>query len=146
MKKCKGFTLIELLIVVAIIGIIAAIAVPQLMNAMDRGRQRRSMADMRNIATATGTMRVDTGAYATTLPLLQPTYMQVAPVEDGWGNPYTYAPVAAAPPIPDGYIITCWGSDGGATGAPPLPWVNEPYDGDIIMENGAFTQAPTGNQ
>ena len=80
LKREKGFSLIELLIVVAIIGIIAAIAVPQLMNAMDRGRQRRSMADMRNIATAGGTMRVDTGAYPLVLADLSANgYMQVTP-------------------------------------------------------------------
>jgi len=141
----KGFSLIELLIVVAIIGIIAAIAVPQLMNAMDRGRQRRSMADMRNIATANGTMRVDTGAYATVLGDLVPTWMQVTPTDDGWGNPYIYAQIAAAAGAPAGYSIESEGALGAPGPDPPAgTWINEPYDGDIMLVNGMFTQAPTG--
>ena len=63
MRKERGFTLIELLIVVAIIGIIAAIAIPNLLNAINRGRQKRTMADMRSIATAIETYSVDYGFY-----------------------------------------------------------------------------------
>ena len=46
-RNSKGFTLIELLIVVAIIGIIVAIAIPNLLNAIQRAKQRRSMGDIR---------------------------------------------------------------------------------------------------
>src|SRR5882762_1185179 len=63
MRKQKGFTLIELLIVVAIIGIIAAIAIPNLLNAIDRGKQKRSMADIRSLGTATESYAVDNNFY-----------------------------------------------------------------------------------
>ena len=139
LRRDEGFSLIELLIVVAIIGIIAAIAVPQLMNAMDRGRQRRSMADMRNIATANGTIRVDTGAYAGALAALVPTYMQVIPANDGWGTAFVYTTGA------DTYTITSLGSDAGVGPAAPVPWTNDPYDPDISLTSGQFIQAPTGS-
>src|SRR5258706_3949914 len=58
-RDSKGFTLIELLIVVAIIGIIAAIAIPNLLNAIDRGKQKRTMADMRSVGTAVEIGRAD---------------------------------------------------------------------------------------
>ena len=59
----KGFTLIELLIVVAIIGIIAAIAVPNLLNAVDKAKQKRSMADMRTIGEAVESYGTDNARY-----------------------------------------------------------------------------------
>ena len=62
-KKASGFTLIELLIVVAIIGIIAAIAIPNLLNAIDRGKQKRSMSDMRSLGTAIESYAVDVNFY-----------------------------------------------------------------------------------
>ncbi len=56
-----GFTLIELLIVVAIIGILAAIAVPNFLNAQIRSKHSRVLADMRNISTAIEMYSLDEG-------------------------------------------------------------------------------------
>ena len=77
MRRQKGFTLIELLIVVAIIGIIAAIAIPNLLNAINRGRQKRTMADLRSLATAIESYQVDFNFYpkvaSTTMVLFHPS-------------------------------------------------------------------------
>ena len=62
-QNAKGFTLIELLIVVAIIGIIAAIAIPNLLNAIDRGKQKRTMADLRSMGTAIEEYSIDNNFY-----------------------------------------------------------------------------------
>ncbi|MBZ5641051.1 MAG: prepilin-type N-terminal cleavage/methylation domain-containing protein, partial [Acidobacteriia bacterium] len=62
-RNNRGFTLIELLIVVAIIGIIAAIAIPNLLNAIDRGKQKRTMADIRSIGTAVESYAIDNNYY-----------------------------------------------------------------------------------
>lgn len=59
----KGFTLIELLIVVAIIGILAAIAVPNFLNAMTKAKISRVYADMKSIETAIETYNLDNAVY-----------------------------------------------------------------------------------
>ncbi|MEW6234492.1 MAG: prepilin-type N-terminal cleavage/methylation domain-containing protein [Candidatus Omnitrophota bacterium] len=59
----KGFTLIELLIVVAIIGILAAIAVPNFLNAQVRAKISRVVSEERSIAESYLMYRLDRGAY-----------------------------------------------------------------------------------
>ena len=59
MKSKKGFTLIELLIVIAIIGIIAAIAIPNLLTALQKAKQKATMGDMKSIGTAVESYMTD---------------------------------------------------------------------------------------
>jgi len=61
--EIKGFTLIELLIVVAIIAILAAIAIPNFLEAQVRAKVSRSMADMRSIGIAIDAYHIDNAAY-----------------------------------------------------------------------------------
>ena len=59
----SGFTLIELLIVVAIIAILAAIAIPNFIEAQVRSKVSRCKADMRSIGLAIEAYRVDNPVY-----------------------------------------------------------------------------------
>jgi general secretion pathway protein G len=158
-NKETGFTLIELLIVIAIIGILAAIAIPNLLNALQRGKQKRTMSDIRNLAIAVESYNVDNNNYPTaatcaTAPaasavgsgsftLLKPTYIAQPPTTDGWGNPLNYG----VDNTNQSYAITSFGRDkavggGGGTGC----GTTTDFNADIIYSNGTFLQYPDGPQ
>jgi len=147
MRKQKGFTLIELLIVVAIIGIIAAIAIPNLLNAIDRGKQKRSMADIRSLGTATESYAVDNNfypkvsTYATVQPFLQPIYIKTAPSSDGWNKVWEYQGDTT-----NGvdYTLISRAKDGVASAITGGQTSN--FNCDILFSNGQFFQWPQGTQ
>jgi len=143
-KNSKGFTLIELLIVVAIIGIIAAIAIPNLLNAIDRGKQKRTMADMRSIGTSIEAYAVDTNKYpvattaATLQPLLQPVYIKNMPTADGWANTFQVTSTTVD------YTVYSQGKDG--TGSTCTAGTTSTFNDEICFSNGQFVRYPAGAQ
>ena len=153
-KRRRGYTLIELLIVVAIIGIIAAIAIPNLLSAIDKSKQKRSVADIRNIATGVETYLVDNSHYpiATSMATIsslnpvslgiQPNYLKVCPTRDGWGGSYRYGSDSAG--TGSDYTISSYGKDGAVSAS--SVGVTHDFDCDIIYQTGQFMSYPDGLQ
>ena len=143
-KTSKGFTLIELLIVVAIIGIIAAIAIPNLLNAIDRGKQKRTMADLRSIGTAVESYAVDNNVYpvaataATLQTTVQPLYIKSMPTADGWANTFQVDSVTTQ------YTLFSQGKDGATNTCAAA--VTSTFNDDICFINGQFLRYPSGSQ
>lgn len=86
----SGFTLIELLIVVAIVAVLAAIAVPNFLEAQVRSKVSRTKADLRTAAVALETYAVDNNGYPESfnlLPLSTPIgYISSAAIPDVFAN------------------------------------------------------------
>jgi general secretion pathway protein G len=160
-KRESGFSLIELLIVIAIIGILAAIAIPNLLNALQRGKQKRTMSDMRALATAIEAYAVDNSQYpvATSCPTgvtamvsgavaldaasfskLSPTYLAQPPKIDGWGGFFQYSNDTT------NYAILSTGSDKTRQGLNANCGTTTDFNSDIVYANGTFIQWPDGTQ
>lgn len=154
MRNEKGFTLIELLIVVAIIGIIAAIAIPSLLNALDRARQTTTVENVQKLGQSVEIYIIDfnkVGAPgAADIDALNTILIDTeineneSMVYDGWGAKLIYTKMGGLGSR--AYSIVSYGSDSAVGPDPAQAGIVETFPEDIIYANGRFTQQPRGRQ
>jgi type II secretion system protein G len=160
----RGFTLIELLIVVAVIGIIAAMLIPNFLDAMQKTKQKRTMGEIHIVGTALMSWLTDqsgaAAAGATNVVsisnysavsitqmenVLKPKYIQDVPRLDGWKNTFDYrVNIVDAVSATHVMAVRSGGRDGQYAGNDYTPGSFDPtdYDQDIVWTDGFFIRWP----
>lgn len=123
----SAFTLIELLIVVAIIAILAAIAVPNFLEAQMRAKISRVQSDLRTVATALESYKVDTNKYPPT-PFVQADVLRVVPTR--LSTPIAYVTSAG---FQDPFLSTLIPDGFGPGTDPQNPDVYQRYRFDAVV-------------
>ncbi|NMA14813.1 MAG: type II secretion system major pseudopilin GspG [Clostridia bacterium] len=118
MKSDKGFTLIELMVVVIILGILAAVAIPRFTGRTEKAKENAAYADLKAISNALELYYFDEDAYPNDngsgeLPevLVNEGYLQSIP-EDPWGESYKYTRIENEGDDNYPYALYSHGSDG----------------------------------
>lgn len=146
--KREGFTLIELLIVVAIIGLVAAIAIPNLLTAVQKSKQKATMGDLKSIGTAIESYMTDNYMSPTDLTDAgfgghRNFHIRHFPATDAWGNPWLYARNSS---VRDVYSVCSPGKDGVFAGflqaGTYVTSSLEDFGNDIIFSIGIFVYGP----
>ena len=99
-RKSKGFTLVEIMIVVLIIGILLAIAVPNFIKARENSRTRTCIANLRQIEAAKEQWAMENKKGSADVPVtgdLTPDYMKAFPGCPSTATAYTIGAVNANP-------------------------------------------------
>ncbi len=120
MKKQTGFTLIELLIVMAILGMLAALVGPALFGNLSKGQRSAAQSQISNFESALDSYRLDVGSYPKTLTGLIENdsgrdswagpYLRGQLPQDPWDNDYFYQPQERD------FLLLSYGKDGAAGG------------------------------
>jgi general secretion pathway protein G len=139
-----GYTLIELLVVMVVLAVVASIALASIWNALDRAKQRATMADMRTVARAVELYQSDHGILPTTTTgieglkkILVPYQSSVIPTRDHWGHELGYIVDVAN----RRYTLQSYGKDGLDGGDITLATKLQ-FNADIVLSNGQFVAAP----
>jgi general secretion pathway protein G len=109
-KKQRGFTLIEIMIVVVIIGILASIIMPKIMDKPGQARLQKAKHDIQTISSSLNLYRLDKFSYPSTdegLDALIGTYLDRKP-KDPWGREYYYL----SPGQQGAFDLYSYGADG----------------------------------
>ena len=110
-RSDAGFTLLELLVVLAIMGLLAAIVAPQVLKYLGSSRSQTAKVQIQNIDAAAELFRLDVGRYPTPEEGLT-ALVTAAPSAQGWNGPYLQKATALKDPWGQPYLYRAPGQHG----------------------------------